>query len=187
MNAGATVLALAGLTNLRNLALTFDAAPINLPTLNASGNLSATAGGSITQSGALTVGGATTLTTTVAGSDILLDTQANNFGGAVAFGGAQTNIRDIGLRNLNASATIPALAGIVTNLRNLTLTFDNAPIAIPSLTTSGNLSATDGGAITPDRSAHDRWDHDLGRRNQRHRPDERRPTTSARWGSPVGS
>ncbi len=147
LNAGATAPALAGLTNLRNLALTFDAAPINLPTLNASGNLIATAGGSIIQSGALTVGGTTTLTTTVAGSDILFDTQANNFGGAVAFGGTQTNIRDIGIRNLNAGATIPALAG-VTSLRNLTLMFDNAPLALPSLTASGNLIATAGGTIT---------------------------------------
>ena len=87
------------------------------------------------------------LTTTVAGSDFLLNTQANNFGGAVAFGGTRTNIRDIGLRNLNAGAIIPALAG-VTNLRNLTLTFDNASIALPSLTASGSLNATAGGTIT---------------------------------------
>ncbi len=147
VNAGATIPVLAGLTNLRNLTLTFDNAPIALTSLTASGNLSATAGGSITQSGALTVGGATTLATTVAGSDILLGTQANNFGGIVAFGGTQTNIRDIGLRNLNAGATIPALAG-VTNLRNLTVTFNNAPIVLPSLTASGNLNATAGGTIT---------------------------------------
>ncbi len=147
VNAGATIPVLAGLTNLRNLTLTFDNAPIALTSLTASGNLSATAGGSITQSGALTIGGATTLVTTVAASDILLDTQANNFGGAVGFGGTQTNIRDIGLRNLNAGATIPALAG-VTNLRNLTLTFDNAPITFPSLTASGNLNATAGGTIS---------------------------------------
>jgi hypothetical protein len=147
VNAGATIPVLAGLTNLRNLVLTFDAAPINLPALNASGNLSATAGGSITQSGALTIGGATTLATTVASSDILLDTQANNFGGTVAFGGTQTNIRDFGLRNLDAGATIPALAG-VTNLRNLTLMFDNGPIVLPSLAASGNLTATAGGTIT---------------------------------------
>jgi trimeric autotransporter adhesin len=65
----------------------------------------------------------------------------------VTFGGTQTNIRDIGLRNLNSGAAIPALAG-VTNLRNLTLTFDNAPIALPSLTANGNLTATAGGTIT---------------------------------------
>jgi hypothetical protein len=106
-----------------------------------------TTGGTLTQSGALTVTGTTNLASTAANSDILLDTQANNFGGTVAFGGTQTNIRDFGLRNLNAGAAIPALAG-VTNLQNLTVTFDNAPIALPSLTASGNLTATAGGTIT---------------------------------------
>ena len=88
---------LAGLTNLRNLTLTFDSAPIALPTLTltAGGNLNVTAGGSITETGAITVPGMTTLATTIAGSDILLHTQANNFGGAVSFGGTQSNIRDV--------------------------------------------------------------------------------------------
>src|SRR6185295_10813998 len=144
----------AGLTNLRNLTLTFDNAPIALPalTLTAGGNLNVTAGGSITQTGAITVPGITTLATTVAGSDILFDTQANNFGGAVAFGGAQVNIRDIGLSNINAGATVPTLVG-VTNLRNLTLQFDNAPITLPTLTASGNVNATAGGTITQSGAA----------------------------------
>ncbi len=148
-NAGATIPLLAGLTNLRNLTLTFDNVPIALPalTLTAGGNLNVTAGGSITQTSAITVPGITTLATIVAGSDILLDTHANNFGGAVAFGGAQVNIRDIGLRNINAGAIVPTLVG-VTNLRNLTLRFDNTPITLPSLTASGNVNAVAGGAIT---------------------------------------
>ncbi|BFU94970.1 MAG: hypothetical protein NTNFB02_16920 [Nitrospira sp.] len=149
VNAGATVPALAGLTNLRNLTLTFDTAPIALPalTLTAGGNLNVTAGGAITETGALTIPGTTTLATTVAGADILLNTQANNFTGAVSFGGTQSNIRDLGLRNVNAGATVPALAGL-TNLRNLTLTFDNASITLLALTASGNLTATAGGAIS---------------------------------------
>ncbi len=149
VNAGATVPVLAGLTNLRNLALTFDNAPITLSALTASGNLSITAGGLINQSGAVAIGGTTTLATTVAGSDILLDTQANNLVGAVSFGGTLGNIRDLGLRNVNAGATIPSLAGL-TNLRNLTMTFDNAPIALPALTLTagGNLNVTVGGSIT---------------------------------------
>ncbi len=151
VNAGATIPALAGLTSLRNLTLTFDTAPIALPTLTltAGGNLSVTAGGSITETGVLTVPGTTTLATTVAGSDILLNTQANNFTGALTFGGTQSNIRDVGLRNVNAGATVPALAGL-TSLRNLTLQFDNAPVALPAttLTAGGNLSVTAGGAIT---------------------------------------
>jgi hypothetical protein len=119
----------------------------------------------------LTIGGTTTLATTVAGSDILLDTQANNFGGTVTFGGAQTNIRDIGLRNLNSGAAIPALAG-VTNLRNLTLTFDNAPIALPSLTANGNLTATAGGTITQTGALTIAGITTLAR-NQRYHPDQR--------------
>ncbi len=151
VNVGATVPVLAGLTNLRNLTLTFDTAPIALPalTLTAGGNLNVTAGGSITETGAITVPGTTTLATTIAGSDILLHTQANNFGGAVSFGGTQSNIRDVGLRNINAGAIVPALAGL-TSLRNLTLTFDTAPVTLPTLTLTagGSLNVTAGGAIT---------------------------------------
>ena len=118
-------------------------------TLIAGGNLNVTAGGSITETGAITVPGTTTLATTVAGADILLHTQANNFGGPVSFGGTQSNIRDVGLRNLNAGAIVPALAGL-TNLRNLTLQFDNAPVTLPTLTLTagGSLNVTAGGAIT---------------------------------------
>ena len=47
------------------------------------------------------------------------------------FGGTQTNIRDVSLRNTNASAIIPSFTGL-TNLRNLTVEFDNAAIAVPS-------------------------------------------------------
>ena len=113
MNAGATVPSLAGLTSLRNLTLTFDTAPIALPTLTltAGGNLSVTAGGSITETGAVTVPGTTTLATTVAGSDILLHTQANDFTGALTFGGTQSNIRDVGLRNVNARGDGAGLGG----------------------------------------------------------------------------
>ena len=140
---------MAGLTNLRNLTLTFDNAPITLPalTLTAGGNLNVTAGGSITETGAITVSGTTTLATTVADSDILLDTQANDFGGAVLFGGTQSNIRDLGLRNVNVGATVPAFVGL-TSLRNLTLTFDNAPMILTALTASGNLTAVAGGLIS---------------------------------------
>ena len=149
VNAGATVPVLAGLTNLRNLTLTFDTAAMTVPTLMASGNVNLTAGGSINQSGAVTVGGTTTLATTVAGSDFLLDTQTNNFVGVVSFGGTVGNIRDVGVRNVNPGATIPSLAGL-TNLRNLTLTFDTAPMALPALalTAGGNLNVTAGGSIT---------------------------------------
>src|SRR5207244_10450139 len=95
-----------GVTTGNNVALT-DANALNLAASTVSGTLNVTTGGNLTQSGALTVAGTTTLASTVANSDILLNTQANNFTGAVAFGGIQANIRDVGLRNLNAGGTVP--------------------------------------------------------------------------------
>ena len=60
-------------------------------------NLSLTAGGSITETGVITAtGGTTTVAVTAASSDILLGTQANDFGtSALVFGGTQSNIRDV--------------------------------------------------------------------------------------------
>jgi len=150
-DAAASLPSLAGLTNLRNLTVAFDNAAVALPasTLTSGGSLSVTAGGSITETGALTVPGTTTLAVTAASSDILLASQANDFTGAVSFAGTLSNIRDVGLRNTDAAATLPNLGGL-TNLRNLTVEFDNAAIALPTLTltNSGNLSVTAGGAIT---------------------------------------
>ncbi len=81
---------------------------------------------------------------TVPLSDILLDTQPNNFSGAVGYSGTLTNIRDIGRRNVNASAglTFTNLSSL-TNLRNATIIFDNSSIFAPtfSLHNGGNLYA----------------------------------------------
>ncbi|MCE9535908.1 MAG: filamentous hemagglutinin N-terminal domain-containing protein, partial [Nitrospirae bacterium] len=120
-----------------------------LGTSTVGGALALTTGGALTQSGALNVTGATTFTATAANTDILLGTQANNFGGALSVAGTLTNFRDLSLRNVNAGATVPALAGL-TALRNLTLTYTNAPVALPALTLAagGNLTVTAGGAIT---------------------------------------
>ena len=70
-----------------------------------------------------------------------------NVAGALSFGGTLANFRDIGLRNTNTGATVPTLSGL-TNLRNLTLSFDSAPVNLPTLTASGTLNVTAGGAIT---------------------------------------
>ena len=114
-------------------------------------NLSLTAGGSISETGVITAtGGTTTVAVTAPTSDILLGTQANNLGtSALVFGGAQSNIRDVSLRNTNAGAILPSFTGL-TNLRNLTLEFDSAAIAFPALTLTngGSLSAIAGGAIS---------------------------------------
>ena len=114
-------------------------------------NLSLIAGGSISESGVITAtGGTTTVSVTAPTSDILLGTQANNFGtSALVFSGTQADIRDVSLRNTNAGAVLPSFTGL-TNLRNLTLEFDNAAIAFPAitLTSGGSISAIAGGAIT---------------------------------------
>ena len=151
INSGATTPVLSGLTSLRNLILSYDAAPIVVPTVTLSGNMSLTAHGNITQSGVITANaGTTTLSETLAASDILLNTQANDFGAtALVFSGTQSNIRDVAIRNINSAAATPSFTGL-TNLRNLTLQFDNAGITFSAvtLTNSGILSATAGGVIT---------------------------------------
>ncbi len=130
-----------------NVSLT-DTNALVLGASTVAGNLALTTGGPLSQTGALAVTGTTSFAATAANTDILLDTQANNFGG-VSFGGTQSNIRDVGLRNINTGAIVPALAGL-TSLRNLTLTFDNAPVTLPALTLTagGSLNVTAGGAIT---------------------------------------
>ncbi len=92
-------------------------------TVNVGQALSLTAGGSITQTGVITAtGGATTLAVTAAASDILLGSQANDFGtSAWVFGGTKSNIRDVSIRNINAGAVLPSFTGL-TSLRNLTVT-----------------------------------------------------------------
>ncbi|MDX1901184.1 MAG: hypothetical protein SFW66_04150 [Gammaproteobacteria bacterium] len=115
-------------------------------------NITLISGGSITQTGAITATGgtaATSITVNAANSDVLLNTSANNFGStAITFTGTLGNFRDIGLRNTNASAAVPTNLASLSSLRNLTLVFNAAAITLPSLTLSGSLSVTAGGAIT---------------------------------------
>jgi hypothetical protein len=136
-----------------NVALTNSAALLVGTSSVGTGTLGLTAGGGITQSGAITQAasaGAVTIASSVASSDILLNTQANNISGTIAFGGTLANIRDVGLRDINASSTVPTNIGSLTNLRNLTLQFDNAAVTLPATTlhAGGNLSVTAGGAIS---------------------------------------
>lgn len=135
-----------GVTSGNNVALT-DINSLILGASTVSGTLGVTNGGVLTQSGVLNVSGTTTFTATAANTDILLGTQPNNFAGPLSFAGTLGNFRDVSLRNVNAGATVPALAGL-TSLRNLTLAFDNAPLVLPTLTVSGNLTATAGGLIS---------------------------------------
>jgi len=135
-----------GITSGNNVAVA-DTGALDLRTSTVSGNLNATAQGDITESGALAVSGTSTFTVdTATGKDVKLDTQANDFAGGVTIATANGGTtRDIGLRNVNAGAT---LAGVPTTGRNLTVTFDNAAVNLPVTTLTGNLSVTAGGAIT---------------------------------------
>ena len=137
-----------GVSRAFNVALR-DANALTLGASTISGTLGGTTGGALSQSGALNVMGPTSFTATAANTDIMMGTQANNFGGALSFGGTLGNFRDVSIRNINAGATVPAVAGL-TALRNLTLTYNNAPVTLPALTLTagGSLNVTAGGAIT---------------------------------------
>src|SRR5207237_1399952 len=141
VNAAPAVPTVSGLTNLRNLTLQFDNAAMALPTatLTAGGNLYPTAAVASTRTGVRAEPGTTTAAVTAACSYVLLNTQANTLTGAVSVGGTASNLRDFGVRNVTAGATVPTLSGLG-NLRNLTLQFDNAAMALPTaiLTAGGN-------------------------------------------------
>ncbi|MDR3477200.1 MAG: MBG domain-containing protein, partial [Gammaproteobacteria bacterium] len=129
---------------LTNLALTFDAEAIALPSITLPGTLTITSGGNITQSGALNIAGVTTLGVTAANSDILLNTATNTFSSSINIVN-NTFLRDLSIRNNSASALAPT---VPSTMRNLTLQFDNAGINFGSLAITGNLSAIVNGAIT---------------------------------------
>ena len=124
-----------------------DSNALDLGASNVSGALNVTVGGAVTESGVLNVEGNTSFTATAANTDILLNTQANNFGGGVSFAGTQSNFRDVALRNTSSGAVVPVLSGL-TNLRNLELIHDNAGLSLPALTASGTMNVTTGGTIT---------------------------------------
>ncbi|MFZ5495707.1 MAG: beta strand repeat-containing protein [Verrucomicrobiota bacterium] len=141
-------------TSGNNVALV-DTNALNLGAATVSGTLALTAGSHLTQSGVLNVAGTTTITMTSGGTDILLNTQANDLGtNAPVLAGMVSNIRDLAVRNVNAGAKVPVISPGTTNLagltglRNLTLTFNNAPINLPGLTASGTMTISSGGNIT---------------------------------------
>ena len=144
---GSTVSVVSG----RNVTLNDAGGDIVLGASTVSGTLSVTAQGNITEVGALTVkSGASTFTVdTATGKNILLDTQANDFGSQTvtfrAINGGSVN--NAGLENINASAVFPTLTTLLP-LNNLDIILNNAPVTLPGLTLTGNLSVTAGGDIT---------------------------------------
>ncbi len=134
-----------------NIALTNNTL-LNLNTSSVgTGTLDLTANGTISQSGVITQAtgaGGITLTQNAVAADILFNTQPNNFSGAITFGGTLANIRDVGIRNINTSATLPTNLSSLSNLRNLTVSFDTVGLSLPAITTTGNLTITTDGSIS---------------------------------------
>lgn len=111
---------------------------LDLGSSTVSGSLFVTTGGTLTQSDNLNVIGLPTFRVSALNSDILLDTESNNFQITPIFTttGAGT-IRDLGLKNISASAAIPNLPS---TLRNLSLIFTVPVTQNFALSGSGTLS-----------------------------------------------
>jgi len=104
------------------------------------GGLAVNSAGTIDQSGPVTVTADSVLTTSSAGSNVLLDSQANSFG-TVTIGGP---VQDLSLRNIANPAAFPTIPG---GLRNLTLVLDNSGMNTPAIAVTGDLSLRAGGAV----------------------------------------
>ena len=85
LNSAGNNFSILGITSGRNVTLV-DSDALDLGASSVSGNLSLTTGGAVTQSGALSVPGTTSLTASATNTDILLDTQANNFQAFILWG-----------------------------------------------------------------------------------------------------
>jgi filamentous hemagglutinin family protein len=121
---------------------------IDLGASTVSGTLGVTAGGDISESGVLKViNGASTFTIDTVSADVLLGSQANQFGNQTvtintANGGT---VHDVTFRNIDANALAPVLPA---NLNNLTIKFDTAGINLLGVTLTGDLDVNAGGAIS---------------------------------------
>jgi len=125
-----------------------DANDVALAASTIGNNLSVSAGGNITQTGALVVSGGLATFTIDAGinKDILLAGFNNNFQ-TTAIGTANGgSVRDLGLRNVNNSATLPA--SLPSGMRNLDVQFTANPVVLPAITLSGTLNVVAAGSIT---------------------------------------
>jgi filamentous hemagglutinin family protein len=132
-----------GVTSGNNVTLV-DTNALILGASTISGIYNVTAGGTISQAGILNIADISTFTLTTPLTDILLSTSANLFNATPVFVD-NGNIRDLGLSNSSALATIPLLPS---NLRNLILTFANAAMILPSATLTGSFTGQALGAMT---------------------------------------
>jgi len=97
--------------------------------------LTVTAGGSILQNGTI-IGNNATFTAGGASSDILLNSSANLFLGAVTLSGpGGGGFRDLGFWDSGGAVTLP----VINATRNVTIRFDNNDIAMVPVALTGNL------------------------------------------------
>lgn len=97
--------------------------------------LTVTAGGSILQNGTIT-GNDAAFTAGGASSDILLNSSANLFSGAVTLSGpGGGGFRDLGFWDFGGAVTLP----VINATRNVTIRFDNNDIAMVPVALTGNL------------------------------------------------
>ncbi|MCV2357340.1 hypothetical protein LNV09_24635, partial [Paucibacter sp. B2R-40] len=127
-----------------------DANDVVLAASTVGANLDVASGGHITQvatTGVLTVGGTSTFTVdTGTSKDVLLAGASNDLAGLVSINTVNgASLRDVGLKNTNASAVVPPLPS---GLRNLDIQLSNAAVVLPSLSLSGNLNITSGAAVS---------------------------------------
>ena len=100
--------------------------------------LTVTAGGSILQNGTI-IGNNATFTAGGASSDILLNSSANLFLGAVTLSGpGGGGFRDLGFWDSGSAVTLP----VIKATRNVTIRFDNNDIAMVPVILTGDLTLT---------------------------------------------
>ena len=124
-----------------DLTLIYSNAMISVPTVNVTGTLSLTSAGDVSQTGAITAA-ATEVASTVALSDVLLNTEANDFGATVTIAASGVgSINNVRLRDDSldgASLNLPA------SLNDLELEFDGA-VDLPATSLAGDLQVNSNG------------------------------------------
>ncbi|MFC1749717.1 beta strand repeat-containing protein, partial [Pseudomonadota bacterium] len=123
-----------------------DTGALTLGAWTVDGNLVVESNGQIDQSGVLDINGTSEFKINLANTDILLDTQNNDFTGAITVTDVGGTLRDFQLKNISATAGFATLTG--DPLRDFSVLFTNKSIELPTLNLTGALAVTAGGAIT---------------------------------------
>jgi hypothetical protein len=157
INPGAATSNFNGLTNLRNLTLIYNNAPVNLSGLTASGTLDVNAGGAITDSGPSIVPGLSIFNAN--GFDIVLNDPGNNFGTVQLAGAAITlfnvtsvnlaGVQATGVLNLQSAGSLTVSSAMTSNSSvSLSSTSGDLLINAPVSSSGGNLTLSAGQNVT---------------------------------------